>query len=146
LTAGNQQDLIDQDSKNARTARSIYRALAWIFAACVLIQVFLVGMDLFGATHDPALHRNFAYIYGWLVPVMLLLARIGKLPSRLVALTVLLLVLYAVQTVLPGFTKQFPFLGPLHVVNAFVLFGLGLILGQRAGRLVGSPPLQENTE
>ena len=107
---------------------------AWLFAACVLVQVFLVGLDVFGATHDPGLHRTFAYIYGWLIPVMLVLARVGNLPTRLVALTAVLLFLYAVQTVLPGFTREWPILGPLHVVNAFALFGLGLFLAHRAGR------------
>jgi hypothetical protein len=124
------------DRSNVRSARSVYRVLAWLFAVCVLIQVFLVGMDVFGATHDPALHRNFAYIYGWLLPVMLLLGRPARLPARMVGWTALLLVLFAVQTVLPGFTKQWPFLGPLHVLNAFAMFGLAVYLAVRAGRLL----------
>lgn len=126
----------DQASPNVRNARSAYRWLAWLFAACVLIQVFLVGMDLFGATHDPALHRNFAYIYGWLLPAMLLLARVGRLSTRIVWLTVLLLLLFAVQTILPGFTEQWPFLGPLHVINAFAMFGLAIVLASRASRVI----------
>jgi len=134
LTTDSQHLIEDQQSPTVRNARLGYRALAWLFAGCVLVQVFLVGMDVFGATHDPALHRNFAYIYGWLLPIMLLLARVGRLPARMAGLTVLLLVMFAVQTVLPGFTKQFPFLGPLHVLNAFAMFGLAIVLARRAGR------------
>jgi hypothetical protein len=133
LSTDSQHLIDDQQSPTVRNARTGYRALAWLFAGCVLVQVFLVGMDVFGATHDPALHRNFAYIYGWLLPIMLLLTRIGRLPARMAGLTVLLLVMFAVQTVLPGFTKQFPFLGPLHVINAFAMFGLAIVLARRAG-------------
>jgi hypothetical protein len=134
LSADSPHLIDDQLSPTARNARLAYRATAWLFSACVLFQVFLVGMDLFGATHDPSLHRNFAYIYGWLIPVMLVLARVGRLSAAIMGLTFLLLALFAVQTVLPGFTKQFPILGPLHVINAFAMFGLSIFLGMRVGR------------
>lgn len=117
----------------AQRARTAYRWIAWLFAACVLLQVFLVGMELFEATADPSLHRNFAYLYGWLLPVLLVLAKVGRMSPRLFAATVVLLVLYAVQTILPALSKELPILGPLHAINALALFGLGVLLAHRAG-------------
>lgn len=118
----------------ALRARAAYRWVAWLFAACVLVQVFLVGMELFEATSDASLHRNFAYLYGWLLPVLLVLAKVGRLSSRMFAGTAVLLVLYAVQTILPALSKAIPVLGPLHAINALALFGLGVFLAQRAAR------------
>lgn len=124
----------DELPESARRARVGYRALAWIFAACVLLQVFLVGMELFEATHDETLHRDFAYMYGWLLPGLLVLAKVGRLSAGLFAATLLLLVLYALQTMLPALSEQLPVLGPLHAVNAMALFGLGVVLARRAER------------
>jgi hypothetical protein len=56
-----------------RLARLACAALAWLFVGCLVVQVFLVGLDIFlemgGSTH-----RDFAYVYGWLTPVLVLLA------------------------------------------------------------------------
>lgn len=120
------------NSPAAEWARRAFVWLAVAFSACVVFQVFLLGLQLFGAVgSDAELHRNFAYLYGWLLPVMLILGRIGHLNPPTMALTGLALVLYAVQTILPAFTRQLPVLGPLHAVNALVLFALGLWLAQR---------------
>ena len=119
-------------------ARRGYVWLAWLFAACVVVQVFLLGLEVFEAGADPTLHRDFAYIYGWLLPGMLLLGRVGRLTVGMLALTVFLLVLYAVQTIMPAFAEGIPLLGPLHAVNAVVLFGVGVLLARRAGALLGS--------
>ena len=120
------------DTTRAEWARRAFVWLALAFSACVVFQVFLLGLQLFGAVgSDAELHRNFAYLYGWLLPVMLIVGRIGHVNPPTMALTGLALVLYAVQTILPAFTKQLPVLGPLHAINALVLFALGLWLAQR---------------
>jgi uncharacterized membrane protein len=113
-------------------ARRAFVWLALAFSACVVFQVFLLGLQLFGAVgSDAELHRNFAYLYGWLLPLMLLVGRIGHVNPPTMTLTGLALVLYALQTILPAFIKQLPLLGPLHAINALVLFALGLWLAQR---------------
>lgn len=112
-------------------ARRGYVWLAWLFAGCVVVQVFLLGLELFDAGAPATLHRDFAYLYGWLLPGMLLLARLGRLAAGMIILTALLLVLYAVQTVMPAFTAGLPLLGPLHAINALALFGLGVLLARR---------------
>lgn len=121
-------------------ARRGYVWLAWLFAACVVLQVFLLGLEVFEAGADPTLHRDFAYIYGWLLPVMLVLARIGRLAAGMLVLTAILLVLYAAQTVMPAFAAGLPLLGPLHAVNTLVLFGLGIFLARRGATYLTRGP------
>jgi hypothetical protein len=112
-------------------ARLLFAAGAWAFVGCVCIQVFLVGLDLF-AHVDASVHRNFAYLYGWLVPTFVLLSRLPRVPraTRLPAL--ILLVLLAAQTVMPSLRDDYPIVAALHPVNALAIFAVGVALARRA--------------
>ena len=112
---------------------------AWLFVACVLIQVFLVGLDIF-AKVDASIHRDFAYVYGWLAPVLVLLSRVPGVPPRIQVLTLVLLFLFAIQTVLPSLRQQLPIFGGLHPVNALAIFGVAVTLARRATAEVGARP------
>lgn len=108
-----------------------FAAIAWLFVACLLVQVFLVGLDIF-ADIGGSIHRDFAYLYGWLAPVLVLLSRTAPVPrgSRVPALV--LLILFAVQTVLPSLKEEFPILAALHTVNALAIFALAIIVARAA--------------
>ncbi len=115
-----------------RYARAAYVGLAWLFVACLFVQLFLVGLDLFDAGIAHSVHADFAYTYGWLLPGMLLVGKVGRVSPRVLALTVLLLVLYAVQTLLPSLADGLPLLAAFHAVNAIVIFWLAISLAHRA--------------
>lgn len=119
-----------------RYGRIGFIGVAWLFVACLFVQLFLVGLDLFEAGVSHSVHADFAYTYGWLLPGMLLLGRVGRLSRRILALTALLLVLYAAQTLLPSIADAAPLLAAFHAVNALVIFGLAISLAHRAGRSV----------
>lgn len=125
------------DRSMARTARALgaarlsFLAGAWLFVACVVVQVFLVGLDIF-ASLDGEVHRDFAYVYGWLVPILVLLAGAARVPSGTRTLTLVLLVLFAAQTVLPSLRDQVPMLAALHTVNALAIFAIGIVIARRA--------------
>ncbi len=104
---------------------------AWLFVACLVIQVFLVGLDIF-AKLDGAIHRDFAYVYGWLAPILVLLSGAARVPSGTRRLTLVLLVLFAAQTVLPSLRDQVPVLAALHTVNALAIFAVGIVIARRA--------------
>lgn len=104
---------------------------AWVFVACVVLQVFLVGLDVF-AKLGGSIHRDFAYVYGWLAPILVLLAAVARVPRDLRMLTWVLLVLFALQTVLPSLKDQFPLLAAFHTINALAIFGIGLTLARRS--------------
>jgi len=104
---------------------------AWLFVVSVVIQIVLVGMDMF-ADLGGDIHRDFAYVYGWLAPLLVLLASVARVPTGLRSLSLVLLLLFAAQTVLPSLKDQFPLLAAFHTVNALAIFGVGLILARRA--------------
>jgi hypothetical protein len=104
---------------------------AWLFVACLLVQVFLVGLDIF-ADLGGSIHRDFAYVYGWLAPVLVLLSRAQGVPREARSVTLLLLVLFAVQTVLPSLKEEFPILAAIHTVNAMAIFVVAITVARRA--------------
>ena len=117
-----------------RGAARLHGWLAWLFAASIVIQVFLAGLAIFGATRDFGLHIDFGYtVVGLLALAVLLSAVIGGLPRRTIGLSLLLLVLYVVQTALPQAKASLPVIAAFHPVNALALLGLGIILARRAG-------------
>jgi hypothetical protein len=120
-------------------ARLGFLVCAWLFVVCVLIQVFLVGLDIF-AKLDGGMHRDFAYLYGWLAPMLVLLAGAARVPTGTRSLTLLLLVLFAMQTVLPSLRDQLPMLAALHTVNALAIFAIGTVIARRATEWIRPRP------
>lgn len=112
-------------------ARLVFAAAAWLFVACILVQVFLVGLDLF-AKLDGSIHRDFAYLFGWLAPALVLLARAAHAPAGTRTLTLVLLVLFALQTVMPSLRDRYPMVAALHPVNALVIFAVAVVIARRA--------------
>lgn len=112
---------------------------AWLFVACVVLQVVLVGLEVF-AKLGGSIHQDFAYLYGWLAPVLVLLSGAARLPAGTRSLTLVLLLLFAAQTVLPSLRDQFPLLAALHTVNALAIFALAIVVARRATVAVRRPP------
>jgi hypothetical protein len=126
---------MDGDDRLTLGARTAYRLLAWAFVGCVAVQLFLVGLDVFHVLGpDTTIHRSFAYLYGWLAPALVLLGGIGRLPRRLVELTVLLLVLFALQTYLPALASRAPLVAAFHAVNALGIAWLAVHLARSGPR------------
>ena len=125
------------------SARAAFVAVAWAFVACLVVQLFLVGLDVFEVVGaDSAIHRQFAYVYGWLAPGLVLLAAAARLPRNRLLEAVLLLVLFSVQTYLPTLVDRAPLLAAFHSVNALAVFMVAVHLARRATDPVG--PRQSN--
>ena len=120
-------------------ARLAFAAAAWLFVACLVVQVFLVGLDLF-AKLDGSVHRDFAYLFGWLAPALVLLARAARAPAGTRTLTLVLLVLFAVQTVMPSLRDRYPMVAALHPVNALVIFAVAVVIARRASVAIRQRP------
>ncbi len=116
-------------------ARLAFVAGAWLFVGCVVLQVFLVGLDIF-AKVGPEIHRNFAYLYGWLAPLLVLIGDAARMPPRTRTLAVILLLLFAAQTVLPSLKADYPPLAAFHAVNALIIFGLSITVARQATDVV----------
>lgn len=108
--------------------------VAWLFAGCIVVQVFLAGLGVFDSPEAFVTHREFGYTFGWLSLVALLIAAIGRLPRRLIGLAGLTLVQMALQSVLILFRDDAPALAALHPVNGVLLLVTTLVLGRLAWR------------
>lgn len=109
-----------------------FAAAAWLFVACVVVQFFLVGLRVFDVEPWTELHADFAYLYGWLTPVLVLLAAASRAPARTQRLALVLLVLFAIQTFLPLLAADAPWLAALHAVNALVVAWVAVRLALEA--------------
>jgi hypothetical protein len=119
-----------------RYLRFAFAGVAWLFVAMVVVQVFLIGLGLFG---DPAyrqMHREFGYTWIGLAAFALLLIGIAARPGRAyLAPVAVLFILYIVQTSLPAFRDDYPAIAALHPVLALGIFVLGLRIATSATQL-----------
>jgi len=105
--------------------------------ACAIVQVFLAGLGVFGRPPgDLSSHRDFGYLFSWLILVWLLLAIIGRLGRREIGLEILLFVLCTLQSVFVAVRVDYPAVAVLHPVNGFLILFVGVILALDARRVV----------
>lgn len=115
----------------------VHGAVAVLFVAMIVIQVFLAGAALssLGGSGDFGTHIEFGYTWiGIAALVLVVTALVARRPRRDVAISVGILVLYIVQTILPSLKTSAPTIAALHPVNAMVLFGLACWYAVRAWR------------
>jgi cytochrome b561 len=100
------------------------RALPWVsgvFVACALLQVFLAGLGVFDNPASFLTHRDFGYTIGMLTLVILVLALVGRQPRSVVGLSALLLVQFALQSILVLQRGSNNAIAALHPVNGFLI-------------------------
>jgi hypothetical protein len=113
-------------------ARTAFVWVAWVFVACSVVQVFLAGLSVFESPARWALHRDFGYTFGLLTIVLIVLAIAGRLGRVLIGLSVLLLVLFALQSVFVLLRGSAPFVAALHPVNGFLILFVGIVAARLA--------------
>ena len=115
-----------------RLARGIHLGAIWLFTACAVVQVFLAGLGVFVGADRFALHRDFGYTFSLLLVVVLVAAIVGRLGRRQIGFTVLLMVLFAVQSLLVGFRTSAPEVAALHPVNGFLIIAVAFVSAREA--------------
>jgi hypothetical protein len=116
-------------------ARRALVAASLLFVLCVVGQVFLAGLAVFGIPPgDFSTHREFGYLFGWLIIVVLVLTIAGSLPQRDIGLAVLLLILYALQSVFVAIRHEYPVVAALHPLNGFLILLVGVVIALHARR------------
>jgi mercuric ion transport protein len=118
--------------------------VAWLFVACVVIQVFLAGLGVFDSPLRFIAHRDFGYMFFWLLVVLLVLAIAGRVGRRLIGLSALLIVLFILQSVFVGFRATQPMLAALHPVNGFLIGLVAIVVARDGRRLAASRPLRRS--
>lgn len=112
-----------------------YTVLAWIFAACVVVQVFFAGLALFYRASFWIQHKWFVQVFEFIPIVILLLLLIGRAPrgKGLFWPQFVLLALIAVQYVTGGSTMG-SLVSAIHPVSATLMFWMSTIAIQRGQR------------
>lgn len=108
----------------------IHRALAWLFLAGLLVQVYLAGAPLFGVTSFQP-HRMLGSMLTILAILLPVLSLVGNVGRRLLGLSILLLCLTIVQGMLPSLRGSIPWLAAFHSVNAVALIGISIRIGRQ---------------
>jgi mercuric ion transport protein len=111
------------------TAWTVLALAAWLFAGCIIVQVFLAGLGVFDSPSQFITHRTFGYWFGWLALVVLIVAAVGRMPRRMIGLAGLTLLQMALQSVLILFRDDNPAIAALHPVNGVLLLVTTLVLG-----------------
>ena len=118
-----------------RARPGAYTALAvvaWLFAACIVVQVFLAGLGVFDGPERFETHRDFGYLFGWLTLVMVIIAAAGRLGRVLIGLSLLALVQFFLQSIFILFREDQPAIAALHPVNGVLLLVVAIAIGRRA--------------
>ena len=113
--------------------------VAWLFVGCLFVQIFLAGLGVFDSASAFETHRDFAYLFGWLTLVMLILAAVGRVSRSLLGLTALALVLFALQSVFVALRSDYPAIAALHPVNGVALLLVAIVIARRATALRAVP-------
>jgi hypothetical protein len=121
-------------------ARYAFVTLAWLFLACVAVQVFLAGLGVFAGAATFATHRDFGYTFGFLTVFMLIAAGAGRLGRRWIWFSALLIFLFALQSLFVGLRGDLPTVAALHPVNALAIFWVAQHVARGALSLVREQP------
>ncbi|MGH3007427.1 MAG: DUF6220 domain-containing protein [Gaiellaceae bacterium] len=116
-------------------ARVIYFGVAAVYLVGAVVQFFLAGLGVFGASSYDA-HRAFGLILVLVTLVLLVLSIVGRMPRTAIILTVVLLGLNVLQMVLAN--TDVGEIAALHPVNGVVIVFLAYELTQRSRRYVAS--------
>jgi hypothetical protein len=115
--------------------RTAHPIVAAVFVACAIVQIFLAGLGVFDDPKAFVTHREFGYLFGWLTLLVLVLALAGRMPRRITGLSVLLLVLFALQSLLVAVRADLPMIAALHPLNGFAILGVGVMTARASWRL-----------
>jgi hypothetical protein len=115
--------------------RRLFLVAAWLFVLGLLYQVYLAGMGVFAGSFDA--HAGWGnYAIGPMTIVLFVLALIGRVGRRDIALTVVLFGQGILQSVLILQRDTSPSIAALHPVNGVLMLIIGIYLGVDAWRMV----------
>ena len=96
------------------------QGLAWLVVAGIVVQFYLTGAALFGATTFQP-HRLLGNALAVAMLLLLVLALVARAGRRTVGMAALLVALAIVQVVLPSLRTAVPWVAALHAINAGAL-------------------------
>ena len=119
-------------------ARTGLAVVAWLFAALLLLQIFLAGLGVFEDPRSFVTHREFGYGISWLILVLIVLAVVGRVPRAILGLCVLLAVQIILQSVFVAMRGSNPAIAALHPVNGVLMLVVTIAVARGAWRIRSS--------
>ena len=120
-----------------RGARLVYAGLAWAFVLGMLVQVFVIGLALFGDPSYRALHRDIGYVLS-LVPILILVvAAVARAGRRRLLWTLGLAIVVFVFPIFPLLRETVPAVAALHPVGAVIGFWMAIVVARGASAALG---------
>ena len=113
-----------------RALSKAYSGLAWLALALGVLQFFLAGLGIFGASNFSA-HEGVGYLFHTIAVIVFLLALAGPRTGRDIGIGFLFAVLATVQIYLPELRGDAPALAAIHPLLALFLLGLAAHIGRR---------------
>jgi len=107
-----------------------YSGLAWLALALGVLQFFLAGLGIFGASSFAA-HEGVGYTFHTIAVVVFLLALAGPRTGPDIGMGALFAILATVQIYLPELRGDAPELAAVHPLLALLLLGLAAHIGRR---------------
>lgn len=118
-------------------SRYAYAAVAWLFVAGILTQVFLIGLSLLGERPSWQTHIGLGHGLAVAPLLMVMLAYTGRLPRPMKPFTWFALIVYVLLADVVIFMRgSAPIIAALHPVLAVLLFGAAGFLAIRAWQIV----------
>jgi hypothetical protein len=111
-------------------------AVAWLFATCVALQVFLAGLATFDDGARWSDHVSVGQWIGVLTILLVIFAIAGRVSRTVMALSALVFLLYGMQY--PFANTEVGSMAALHAVNALALFSLSLHIASRTRPLLST--------
>lgn len=116
-------DAKKKEPSRVKYCRLAYSILAFVFLICIIVQVYLAGMALFGDSELWKYHRSFVPMFGSISLILFILGIVGKLNRTMIWGSLGLFVLISLQ-----YITALHIAGALHPVLALALFGVSLVL------------------
>lgn len=120
----------------ATAGRYALIAVAWIFAAGAVVQIYLAGRGIFESPTYLADHVDMGRMLGFLAYLLPILALVGRAGISRIMHALVIAVLFVVQSLLANVDTGS--IAALHAVNAVLLLGGSFDLGRRTLTLVRS--------
>ena len=121
-----------------RAARLVYAALAWAFVVAILVQVYLIGLALFGSPSYREVHVTFGWLLHLAPPFILLAAAFARGGRNVILRTSALAVLFFFVPILAAIKADLPLAASFHPVGAVLAFVLAIVVARDATGLVRS--------
>jgi len=130
-----------------RFGRGSFFILAVIFAACIVIQVFIAGLSIFVSPVNWMNHTMFVHLFGMNLPLLLFVtALIGKIPKWAYLHTFGLLVFIFAMYFTANITDNIPWAGALHPILAMILFMQSAVMVMNSWKMIVKKQVIEGVE